>query len=220
VNSSCVEVLTTTQRRLRNTEVYGLLQRIEKAVRARVTFAKFRDSIRERFATTRPESEVPADSVLQLIYERAVEAKVDRLWLRRLQQIYRSSEWKTHRDWLDKSIKLTRELTKILRQGDSRPISSNDARKIESAAQSIEGLQRRLLGIQKWDQHLAAWAKVSYRNLSLKQLRLATDRILMKKCPSLNQTERAELIALVVETAGLKTEEMPEAVARQLRRTS
>ncbi len=218
MNSSSIEVSTATQRILWKTEVYGLQHWIDKAVRAQITFAKFRDTIRERFAEARPESDVPADSVLQSLYERAVEAKTDRLWLAGVRQINRSNEWKAHRDWLDKVIKRTRELEKVLGKGDSRPMSDSDARMVRSVAQSTNGLLGRLLEIQKWDQHLSDWAKVKNRSSSLRQLRFASDRILERNCPRLNKIQRAELGALVIEAAALRTEEMPEAVARQLRR--
>jgi hypothetical protein len=203
---------------LRNTEVYGLQHRIDMAVQAQLTFLTFRDSIRDRFAEAFPESDTPPERVLRFLYERAVEGKADRLWLRKLREIRGSNEWKAHKAWLRRAIQHTRELSRTLRDGDSRPTSVDDIRKVRSVAQSTAGLLRRLLEIQKWDERLSENAKISYRNSTLKQLRFASDRILRTHCSVLNKTQRAELIALVVETAGLKTEEMPETIARQFRR--
>ena len=203
---------------LRKTEVYGLQHRIDKAVQAQITFVKFRDSVRDRFAETFPEIDIPSERVLQFLYERAVEAKADRLWLRKLRQIKRSNEWKGHEAWLRRAIRQTRELSRTLTDADGRPMSVNDAAKVRSVAQSTAGLLRRLLEIQKWDEQLSEYAKKSYRSSTLKQLRFTSNRILGKHCPALNKTQCAELIALVVETAGLKSEEMPEAIARQFRR--
>jgi hypothetical protein len=196
------------------TALFGLLYRINQGLRSRTPFEEFKKYIAKGLP---PGIELPGDKTLDHLYERATDANADRVWIRAIHKIAKSKSWKEHMDRLDAAIIPAQQLVLILKTND-RLLPKRDAQQAKLVARSVERLRGRFCEIRRWDKRLDQVSKTRNWNAALLQARVAMDRILQRDCSRLNQAQRADLIRLAVEAAGLKEVETMDAVARQLSR--
>jgi hypothetical protein len=201
------------QQTLRETFLFGLLNRMNQGLRARTPFEKFKKYI----ANELPGVELPDDKTLSYLYERAFDANADRRWVKAMQKIAKSTSWKAHMDWLHDATEVARQLVVLLETSD-RLLPRRDAQQARFVAQSVERLRCRLLEIYGLDKRGGAIAKARNWNSALRQARKGMSRALQTGPGSLNDAQRADVIRLAVEIAGLKPQDTIEAVVRQLHR--
>jgi hypothetical protein len=199
---------------LRETEVFGRVHQIDERFRSKTTFENFKRYIADGLL---PGIELPDDRILGYLYERAIDAKTDRAWVRAIQKIARSKSWKEYMKWLDDTTSRARELVLILKTKPQR-LPGRDKQQAKSLAQSLEDFRSRLLEIHRLERRASQIKEVSNKNASLKRARDGMDRTLRTNCPDLNGIQRAEVIAQAVEAIGLKKEDTRDATIRQLSR--
>jgi hypothetical protein len=178
----------------------------------------FISAVKEQFAAAFPDAERPNAETLRHLYERGIDAAVDRMWIRRLQHTKRSKEWKTHKHWVPRIVKLSKTFESELKSSNGDLLPESELKRVKSIAQALRKLREQFLDIQRFDERLPQIACTRNWNSSLRSARTGMNKTLVKACPGLNNTHRAELIRLATEYTGLKDAETEEAVSRRLRR--
>ncbi len=163
-----------------------------------------------------PDAEFPNEKPLLHLYERGIDAAVDRMWVVKVKEIQRSEEWKTHRDWMRRVIKLAQTLDPILMCGDTKVMPERDLKRAKSISRSLKDLRERFLDIQRFDKRLDEVASVHNWNSSLRAARTRMNQTLHKESPNLSKTHRVELIRLTIERTELNPAESETAVSRLL----
>jgi hypothetical protein len=206
--------ISKKQQILRESALFGLLHRMDQGFRSRKPFERFKKYIAKGLP---PGIELPDDKILGYLYERAIEARADRAWVTAIPKIAKSKSWNAYMHWLDDTIRLAGEFVLILEAHD-RLLPRADALQAKFVAHSVEHLRCRLLEINDIDGMAGQATKMKTNEAALRLARIGMNRTLQKNCPDLNGIQRAEVIALAVEAAGLKEEDTTGAVSRQLSR--
>jgi hypothetical protein len=202
---------------LQETALFGLLHRIDRGLRAQKPFGEFKQYLAEQYEGVDANAELPEDKTLRDLYERAIDARTDRAWVKATRGTAKAKRFKDHLKWLKQTVSIADELISVLKSGD-RLLLKRDARQVKLTARRVERLRHRLHEIHRWGMRFNEVAKTRNWNSALRQARDGMDRTLQKHCPNLNGAQRSEIVLLAVEAAGLKKEDTMDAILRQQNR--
>jgi hypothetical protein len=203
---------------LRETNAFKDLYRIRENILRKKPFDEFKSMVKKQVVAAQPDAACPNEGTLRRLYERGVDAAVDRVWVQKAKDTKRSRAWKTHGDWVRTVIELSQSLEPVLKRGDGDLVPERDLKKAASIAKSLSKLRARFFEIKRFDERLVQIASTRNRNSLVRLTRTGMDKILLKECPGLKKTHRVALILLAMEWTGLNPSETEEAVSRQLSR--
>ena len=202
----------------RQAKVFDFLVKVDQGLHKKTPLKEFKRELDKRYREAYPEAILPDDVTLDRLYERLLDANVERIWVILAKKLSRSPAWKNHREWVDKVAELASQLSIDLTAGNPGFLPASDYKTARSLSVSIRRLTRNLRDLQRFDRRVDDIAETHNWNSSLRNARLRLDRLLNGKCPSLTKEQRAELIATATELVGLKEEETLAAVIRALGR--
>ncbi|MCU1307453.1 MAG: hypothetical protein JWN45_2148 [Acidobacteriaceae bacterium] len=200
-------------------KVFDFLVKIDDGLRKKVSSERFNRDLNRRYREFDSEAIFPDDVTLGLLYERLLDANVERTWVILAKRLSRSHGWRNHRRWVDQAAELANRLSILLRAGNRGFLPASYYKKARSLSVSIRRLTGKLRDLQRFDRRLDEIAETHNWNSSLRNARIKMDRLLIGKCPSLTKEQRAELITTATELVGLKKEETVEAVTRSINRS-
>jgi hypothetical protein len=205
-----------TQQKLWETVPFGILHWIDQRIRTRIPLEAFQDQLEKAINA---EQMAPVDAkVIEYLYERVVDARMELDWIPILHRIRKSSTWKSHRAGLDGTLVAARQLEECAEKIDERFLLPEVCRTVRRAAKICSGLSNTLAEIESWNTRMEAISRQNNRNIVLRSVRRAMYRTLKKYCPDWSQEDQAALIRVAVEVGKLKEEETTEAILRVLRR--
>jgi hypothetical protein len=202
---------------LRDTVPFGQSYNLEIELERRVPFEKFNTRVGIGFKHQYPEIPLPSIRTLQRLRQRVIDAHVARSWLRIVQRIAASADYKRYRKWLDKVTTIAGELRALLDRPE-RLLPQRYAQTGGIVSGSLSQLRTQLLYLERYEQRLDDLKKGSNWNESLRRARVRMDEILKADNPDLNGIQRADLIKLAEQAVSLKVDDTTDAIERQLRR--
>jgi hypothetical protein len=205
-----------TQQKLWETVPFGVLHWVDQRVRTRVAFKSFQDQVEE---TIDAEHIPPVEGkVIEYLYERALDARAELVWVPILQRIRKSSSWKSHQTGMERTIRAARQLEECAKQIDHRFLLPRVNRTVSHIGTVCSRLTNTLAEIQSWNKRMELISRLNNKNEVLRSVRRAMNRTLKKYCPALSQKERACLVRVAVEAGKLKSEETIDAIEKVLGR--
>jgi len=200
-------------------KVFDFPVNIDQGLRKKIPSEKFKTELKKCYREAYSEAIFPDDVTLDLLYERLLDANVERIWVILAKKLSRSQAWRIHREWVHNTGELASRLSIMLRAGNRGFLPANYYKTARSLSVSIRRLTGKLRDLQRFDRRLDDVAETYNWNSSLRNARIRLDRLLIGKCPSLTKEQRAELITTATELVGLKKEETVEAVTRSINRS-